>query len=65
MALRYRARKTFRLGPLFFNFTQSGFTSWGIRIGLWTHNFTRRTHSLDTPGLGGLRWGGRRRRGER
>lgn len=35
----------------------------GIRIGPWTHNFTRRTHSLDTPGLGGLRWGGRR--GER
>lgn len=52
--MRYRARKTFRLGPLYFNFTQNGFSSWGIRLGPVSHNFTRRTSSLDTPGPGGL-----------
>lgn len=51
--MRFRARKTFRLGPLRFHFTQRGFTSWGIKIGRFSHNFTRRTSHVDTPGLGG------------
>jgi hypothetical protein len=66
MALRFRGRKALRLGPRWLhvalNFTERGFTSWGIRIGRYGHNFTRGAHSLDTPGWGGLRWGGGRRR---
>lgn len=52
--MRFRARKTFRIGPLFANFSQRGFTSWGIRIGPYTWNATRRTSSIDTPGIGGF-----------
>jgi hypothetical protein len=63
--MRFRARKTFRLGPVFFVFTQSGFSSWGIRIGPWTHNITRGTHTIDTPGPGSLHSRGRRRGGRR
>lgn len=61
--MRFRARKTFRFGPFFASFTQSGFSSWGIRIGPWTHNVTRGTNSIDTPGPGSLH--SRRRRGGR
>lgn len=58
--MRYRARKTLRFGPLFVNFTQRGFSSWGIRIGPWTWNATRGRHSVDTPGPGGVQFGGRK-----
>lgn len=61
--MRFRARKTFRLGPLFATFTQRGFTSWGVRIGPWTWNLTRGTHSVDTPGPGSVHFG--RKRGRR
>jgi hypothetical protein len=60
--MRFRARKTFRVGPLFFTFTQNGFSSWGIRIGPFTKNFTRGTSTIDTPGIGSLHFGGQRRR---
>lgn len=52
--MKFRARKTFRFGPLYFNFTHRGFSSWGIRIGPITHNFTRKTSTIDTPGPGGF-----------
>lgn len=52
--MRFRARKTLRLGPLFWTFTERGFSSWGIRIGRLRHNFTRSTSSIDTPGPGGF-----------
>ncbi len=38
-----------------------GFSSWGVRIGPFTHNFTRRGTTIDTPGPGSLH----RRRGGR
>lgn len=50
--MRFRARKAFRLGPRFATFTQRGFSSWGIRIGPYTWNATRRTSTIDTPGPG-------------
>lgn len=59
--IRFRARKTFRLWPLYWTFTQNGFSSWGIRVWRFSYNVTRRTWSLDTPGPGGL-YGGKRRR---
>jgi hypothetical protein len=54
--MRFRARKTLRFGPLFFSFTQRGFSSWGIKVGRYTRNFTRGTSSFDTPGPGALHW---------
>lgn len=64
--MRFRARKTFRLGPLFFNFALSDgrlrFASWGVEIGRFAHNFTRGTWSVDTPGPGSVHGGRRRRR---
>lgn len=59
---KFRARKTFRLGPLFVTFTQNGFSSWGIKVGPYTKNFTRGSSSFDTPGPGSVHWGGRRAR---
>lgn len=61
MSPRFRGRKVLRLGPFYVNLTQSGFASWGIKIGRYTRNFTRGTSSLDTPGFGSVHWGGRRR----
>lgn len=60
--MRFRARKTIRLGPLFATFTQRGFSSWGLRIGPFTWNATRRTSTVDTPGPGSVHFGGRSRR---
>jgi hypothetical protein len=48
MPFYLRGRK--RLGPLVFNYSQRGLTSWGIKIGPFTHNFTRRRTSVDLPG---------------
>jgi hypothetical protein len=61
--MRFHARRTFRLGPLFFSFTERGFSSWGVRLGRYAYNVTHRTSSFDTPGVGGLRHrhGARRR----
>ncbi len=58
----FSARKTITVGPLFFRFTQNGFASWGIKVGRFTRNFTRDTTTLDTPGPGSLRWGGKGRK---
>lgn len=52
--MRFRARKTFRFGPLYFTFTQRGFSSWGVKVGPFTHNVTRKTSSINTPGPGGF-----------
>lgn len=52
--MRFRARKTFRLGPLYMTIMQSGGRSFRIKLGPFTHNFTRRTSSIDTPGPGGF-----------
>lgn len=61
MSWGFRARKTVRIGPLFWTFTQNGFTSWGIRVGPLTRNFTRGSTTIDTPGPGSLHRPGRRR----
>ena len=64
--MRFRARKRFRFGPFFVNFSASGgrprFTSWGLKVWRWTWNVTRGTHTVDTPGMGSLHFGGSKRR---
>jgi len=60
--VKFRARKTVRLGPLYWVFTQSGFSSWGIKMGRFRRNFTHRRTTIDTPGPGALHSEPRRRR---
>lgn len=59
--VKFRGRKTIWIGPIFIILTQRGFSSWGIGIGKFRHNFTRSTSSLDTPGFGSLHHQHRRR----
>lgn len=53
-----KARKTFRIGLpklcVRFNFTQAGFSSWGVHVLFWSWNAKTRRHSVDLPGP--LRW---------
>ena len=58
--MRFRARKTFRFGPYYRTYTTNGFTSHGFRVWRFNFNLTRKTWSIDTPGLGSLHGGGRR-----
>jgi hypothetical protein len=60
--MRFRLRKTFRVGPVRLHFTERGFSSWGLRFGPWTWNNRTRRHTVDTPGLGYLQSRGRRGR---
>lgn len=70
---RFRARKTWRLGPYFRNYSASagegrarmGFTSHGFRlriplVGKVTHNLTTKRTTWDSPGPGSWTFGGRR-----
>ena len=59
--MRFNFRERLRVGPLFFNFTKAGSTSWGIRAFGITHNFTRGSTTVNTPGPGSVSFGGRRR----
>lgn len=59
--MRFRARKQLRFGPIVINLTQRGFSSWGIRIGRFSHNFRTKRSTVNTPGPGSLHFGGRKR----
>lgn len=59
--MRFNFRKRIRFGPLFWNFSTKGMTSWGVRIWRWTWNAKTRRHTFDSPGPGSWSWGGRRR----
>lgn len=60
--MRFRLRKTKRFGPFYVTVNQAGRLSFGIKLGRFSHNFTRRTTHIDTPGPGSLHFGSRRRR---
>lgn len=65
VALRFHFRQPIRIGSpkLHFqwNFTQAGYTGWGIHVWRWSYNNRTGRQAFDTPGPGGLRWGGRKR----
>ncbi|MDN3354026.1 DUF4236 domain-containing protein [Actinomadura sp. DC4] len=48
MGIEFRKRK--RVGPLIFNFTEHGFSSWSVKIGRWSWNSRTRAHRYDLPG---------------
>lgn len=59
--MKFKARKTLRVGPVVVHFTQRGFSSWGLQVGRWTWNARTGRLTLDTPGPGSVTWGGRSR----
>jgi hypothetical protein len=61
--IRFRARKTFRIWPFRVTVNQAGRVTWGIKVRRYSWSATTRRHTFDTPGLGRLEWGGKRRRG--
>lgn len=57
-----RFRKSFRLGPWGFHFTEHGYTSTTFKLGPFSRNSRTRRRSVDLPGP--FRWAdGRRGRG--
>jgi hypothetical protein len=50
--VKFRYRPVIRIGPLYFRFSENGFTSWGIKIGRFSRNFTHGQTTIDTPGPG-------------
>jgi hypothetical protein len=49
-----RARKSIRLGSrrlhLAWHFTQTGYTSWSVKVRPWSWNSRTRAHRVDLPG---------------
>lgn len=60
--MKFRLRKTVRLGPVKVNFTEKGYSSWGLKVWRWTWNARTGKHTVDTPGPGSVQLGGRRTR---
>lgn len=63
--MRFRARRTVTLGPLRLNLTQSGFSSWGVKVGPWSWNSRTRKNTVDTPGPGYVQTKGRKKKRKR
>jgi hypothetical protein len=59
MMVRFRARKSFRFGPVRFHFTQRGYTGWSLHVWRWTYSNRTHRQSFNTPGPGSIQWGGR------
>jgi hypothetical protein len=58
--MKFRIRRQVRLGPIRLNFTQRGFSSWGLGLGRWSWNAKTDKHTFDTPGPGYFQSKGRR-----
>ena len=54
-------RKSHKFGPLRVHITQSGLSSWSLKIGRWSWNSRTRAHRVDLPGP--LSWRQKRQRG--
>jgi hypothetical protein len=59
--MKFRARKSRRIWPFRVTVNQSGKVTWGIKIWRYSWSHTTGEHRFDTPGPGGLVWGGRKR----
>jgi hypothetical protein len=55
-----RFRKRIRLGPIRWNFTEHGYSSWSFKLGPFSWNLRTRRHSVDLPGP--FRWTSNRRK---
>jgi len=54
-----RMRRSWKLGPFRWNFTERGYSSWSFQLGRFTWN-SRRGKSVDLPGP--MSWHDERRR---
>jgi hypothetical protein len=52
-------RKVVKFGPLRFNMTKNGLSSWSLKIGRWSWNSRARSHRVDLPGPFSWRSGSR------
>lgn len=59
--MKFRLRGRWNLGPFYVNHSKFQPTSWGIKLGPFSRNFTRGTSSIDVPGPGSVHFGGRKR----
>ena len=55
-----RMRKQYRMGPVHWNVTQDGLSSWSLKLGRWSWNSRTRSQRVDLPGP--FHWQGRTRR---
>lgn len=53
--MKFLMRKRFTFGPFYVTVNQAGKLSYGIKVGPVSHNFTRKTTSINTPGPGYVR----------
>ena len=60
--MRFHARPKFRLGPFRWNFTEHGYSSWSVHLGVVTWNSRSRQWTVNTPGWGWVVLGRSRRR---
>lgn len=50
--MKFKFRKSQKIGPIKLNFTERGFSSWGIKIGPFSWSSKTRKKKIDTPGPG-------------
>lgn len=62
--MKFHFRKTWRPGPFRITITEKLRSTWGVRAGRYGYNPKTGKHTFDTPGPGGVSWGGRSRRRE-
>lgn len=58
--MKFRVRRSVRLGPVRLHVTEHGVHSWGLQLGRWSWNARTRRHTFDTPGWGYVQTRGRR-----
>lgn len=59
--MKFRVRRSVRLGPVRLHVTEHGVHSRGLQLGRWSWNARTRRHTFDTPGWGYVQTRGRRR----
>jgi hypothetical protein len=50
--VKFKLRRSIRIGPIRLNFTEKGFSSWSIKLGRFSWNSRTRKKKFDTPGPG-------------
>lgn len=60
MGVRFRWRKSLALGPFRWNFSNGRYTGFGLKVWRWRWSARTGRHSFDTPGPGGVQFGGRK-----
>lgn len=54
--MKFRLRRSIKLGPFRINVTQRGFSSWSFKLGPFSWNSRTKKKTFDTPGPGHVEW---------